>query len=576
MVDKITIEELLNRAKSQESIHQEQEQEPIVEPEESLLEEALRPKSRYSVLEFENAAEMFLFKEMSQKGTRRPHKWQAEIHHFLGRKDLFSIASPLRLYLQTCNGSGKDSYITAPFAVWVAACNIRSRFICTSSSNTQLELQTESYIRTECEAWNNLVGDKMFLIKKHHIVCTYTGSEIVLFSTNEPGRAEGWHPFPDAPEDSIMVIAINEAKTIPEDIFEHLKKCTGYRYWLEISSPGSSSGHFYNNAIKCRSFEDIYSEGDFSSYTGEKIRKKVTAYECPHISQREIKDAIEENGETDPWIQNTYLAEFTSVTTEIIISAESVRKSMEDSIKKIEESEELPKRVGIDLGIGGDESTMYCFVGNSLFKSKEFRAKDTTYQRDIINKTLTDWGFDKDSDNIFIDDGNIGHSVADMLIEMGWNIQRVLNQSKANNTKKFGNRGAEIWWNFRTLLEHGVIKFPSNLDRVNSKLFTQLTSRYFKQRDILGGLILESKAEARSHGRPSPDRADAVVLANCRIRWRDVKEEEENVPEEKPKYSLENLKEVYDRKFVYKDFDRSQVKHSLPRGSLQCLLKRKS
>ena len=554
------------------------------EPTEDEILAALSPKigkeEKYTPLDFESPLEMFLFKEIQKNGPRRPHKWQGEVLTFLSsiKEHDFSIASPCRFYLQACNGSGKDAYITSLFSIWLCACKPRSRFICTSSSHTQLELQTESYIRTEAEEWNTVLGKRIFLIKKQHIVCTLTGSEIVLFSTNEPGRAEGWHPFPDCPN-SILAICINEAKTVPEDIFKHLKKCTGYTFWLEISSPGGTSGHFYLNCTSARDWND--------GYNGERVRKKVSAYECPHISKKEIDDAIEEYGPNDPWVRATYLAEFTGLDEDIVISNFTFDKLIDNPPKLVEECPELPLRIGIDIGVGGDESTLYCFKGNYLWKSKEFRQVDTTLQRDIIEKTLIEWGFSKDSSNIFIDDGNVGHSVADMLMELGWNIQRVVNQSKASNTRRFGNRGAETWWNFRVLVERSILRFDKSIRYSNPKLYRQITSRYYKQRDVQGGLILESKKEARANGHGSPDRADAVVLANCRTRWGDVKEvvgystpSKEDEKKASSRISGESLPGLFDDKFVYKHYDNKfgvnseDGKSKRVFGSLMCMLRK--
>ena len=554
--------------------------------EEAEVEEALRTFSKgkkYHPLEFKDPLEMFLFFVLNTADTRRPHKWQAEVLEFFGHKERFPKNDPLRFFLRACNGSGKDSYITALFAVWLISCNTRSRFVCTSASYIQLENQTESYIKTYAESWNSLIGEKIFLIKKQHIVCTLTGSEVQLFSTNEPGRAEGWHPFPDFPE-GLMAIVINEAKTIPEDIFAHLKKCTGYNYWIEISSPGKTSGHFYNECIRARSWED--------GYNGEKFERKISAYDCPHISQKEIDEAIAEEpgGINNPWIRATYLAEFTSLDEDLVIPGEILDKALREPPDPVKECPELPHRCGIDLGVGGDESVMTEGLGNQCpTRTKEFRSTDTVWQAELIDKTLRDWGFTQDCEELYIDDGNVGHAISDMLERMGWMIQRVLNQSSATSKKKYANRGAQDWFNCRTLIEKGILRLPEDLRKTNNKLYAQLTSRYYGQRDLRGTIILESKKLAKKRGHGSPDRGDSFVLCNCRVQFDDAVEaigrlspEDAEIAERIQRSIKGNdLQEYYDEHHVYTQFTEKvkpaiNGKENRINGSILSLLKRKN
>jgi hypothetical protein len=52
-----------------------------------------------------------------------------------------------------------------------------------------------------------------------------------------------------------------------------------------------------------------------------------------------------------------------------------------------------------------------------------------------------------------------------------------------------------------------------NLDGASPKLREQLTSRHYKKSNSGGRIFLEPKPDAKADGRPSPDRADALVLS---------------------------------------------------------------
>lgn len=68
----------------------------------------------------------------------------------------------------------------------------------------------------------------------------------------------------------------------------------------------------------------------------------------------------------------------------------------------------------------------------------------------------------------------------------------------------------EIWFERRTQIERGQIILPNDRE-----LIGQLTSRSSSP-DSKGRLVLESKADMRSRGLSSPDRADAILGAVAR------------------------------------------------------------
>jgi hypothetical protein len=109
--------------------------------------------------------------------------------------------------------------------------------------------------------------------------------------------------------------------------------------------------------------------------------------------------------------------------------------------------------------------------------------------------------------------------MCDRLAENGWPVNRVNNGSTADKPEAYANKGAEIWFEARVRIEKGGIILPND-----PELIAQLTSRRGWP-DSKGRLQLESKADMRSRGLPSPDRADAVLgtmLPACRSASDDV------------------------------------------------------
>lgn len=444
-------------------------------------------------LEFKDPAELLeTYDNQVILGDVTLHDWQREVSESFGSVKPTQHV-PHKFALCACNGSGKDAYVIAPFAIWFALSKIKSRCIITSSSGVQLTSQTETYIRNLALKVNEKHGEEIFKIRQRFIRCRLTGSEIRLFATDEEGKAEGYHPIEAGAE---MAIIINEAKSVAQEIFRALRRCTGYNYWLEVSTPSIPYGDFFKH---------------FSRWASA---RRVDYRDCPHISEQERLEELEEFGEHSAWYRSKYLALFTSLDGDSFISLEVVDRARQMSkagyIKW--NNTNWPLRIGIDLAAGGDENACIATRGNRIVKKLYFREKDTTITAHRINLWLRDeLNVQLNHNFIFADDGGVGRGIIDKLVEMGWSsISRILNQSPALNKKVYINRGAENWFRVKRVLEENCWLFPFEDD--DEKLYQQLYTRFYKQQQTQGRIALESKKDAKAEGRPSPDRADAFIL----------------------------------------------------------------
>lgn len=456
----------------------------------------------YEVLKFADMAECFLFfnTNFSADGGNTLHRWQTELLEMFTRVKPTKL-NPLKVCLTAANGSGKDSIIIAGFVIAFLLMKIQGRIICTSSSGVQLNAQTESAIRDLAEQVNKFFGCEYLRIRLRYITCRLTGSEIRLFATDEKGKAEGYHPITPTSE---MAIIITEWKSVKDDITEALRRCTGYNYWLGVSTPGEPIGALYKAATKYTpiNLNEIHTVDKPGSYVF-----RVTSYDCGHLSIQDIEDDKLELGEHSAFFRSKHLALFTSLGGQVIITSELVDKVLKNPPKYSMIS--WPDRVGIDLAAGGDENVLSFIRGNKSFKEIYFREVDTTICADRIDRELTANGIDKKHEHIYADDGGVGHGTIDQLVRKGWNIKRVLNQWAAINKRQFGNRGAENWYRCQRLFDECLIDISNLSDLTKKQLFT----RRYKQQLTGAKIYLEGKKEAKANGRPSPDRADAFILA---------------------------------------------------------------
>jgi len=506
----------------------------------------------YIGLNFSDPVEMFCtIDPIFNSGERSFHPWQAETNVFVAQ-DIFSSKQPLEIAIAAANGSGKDAYVIATIVIFLVSCRIRHRVVITSASYTQLKMQTEAYISNAARKVNKfclengIYQEEPFLIKKDHILNTATGGEIILFVTDEVGRAEGYHPW-DHPKSQVTII-LNEAKTVPDEIFEALSRCT-YSRWIEVSSPGRTGGKFHKHCTSgsTRKWEEGY---EF----GKRIFRRVTSYDCSHISRNKIDSDKYEMGENSPLFRSKHLALFTSIEENVVIPSEYIERAClkDNGVVDIE----LEATCGIDLAAGGDENSMYCYKGNVKVMELHWRESDTTKTVARIIEELR--GLEKQVSlkdfNVCIDDGGVGKGMIDNIVKAGWNVTRVKNQSSAYNNTQFGNRGAEIWFNGRRLFEDNLIKLDHDKDH---KLIEQLTSRYYKQSEALGKIVLESKPVARANGHGSPDRADAWMLCQCKNNVRKFKEKGKESP-----LDISKARYISQEELV-KEMDRQKFEHLL-------------
>ncbi len=474
------------------------------------------------------------------------HKWQREVSEELSSAKPTQL-NPFKYILCACNGSGKDAFVIAPFAIWFALSKIQSRCIITSSSGVQLTSQTESYIVNLARKVNEFHGAEIFKIRQRYIKCRLSGSEIRLFATDEEGKAEGYHPLEPNSE---MAIIINEGKSVSLEIYRALRRCTGYNYWIEVSTPGSPVGDFYTH------------------FTTWSHCRRVDTYSCPHLSKDELESDKLELGEHSALFRSKHLALFTSAEGDCIISKEvvdrGIKYSRENNIKPT--LQHWPIRVGIDLAAGGDENVGIAARGNTIIKKLCFREVDTTVTARRFDLWLTDeLKLPKDHPHVYADDGGVGKSCIDQLnSNFGWNVARINNQSPASNKKLYINRGAENWYRVKRILEENLWFFRTE-DELDSKFLQQLYTRYYKQQSTQGRIALESKPDAKANGRPSPDRADAFILAFTGLSVSDFMGEDKvntDEPVKQKRMNGEQLEQWHDDTIVYKQYEEREQRHN--------------
>ena len=482
---------------------------------------------------FNNPWELLVFyDENFLNGVYSLYNWQIEI------LKKFSSDAPLddmiRMAIIAANGSGKSQFILAPCAAWMAVVFNKSLSYVTSSSASQLDTQTERFLDHIAEKMNkvhrepDMGGNDVWKIIKRHKEFLPNESHIDLFATDEPKKAEGKHPLIPGGEFAIFV---DEGKSIEQDIYGAIDRCTGATRRLDISSAGGCHGHFY----------DVCTKPELGWWI-----RKIIYTDCPHIKQKEADQLIRKHGLFDPLVRSILFSEFTSIEDSIVIN-----RDIYDRCAKLINLDKNriklfgPRRMGVDLAAGGDENVGSIFEGNVQIGLESGRFFDTAQGAKEVIHWMHKW--DIKAENTWIEFDGINRGIVDNIVDKGFLVNKIVAGSKAIDSRRYGNRMTELWFNFKRFVEEGYVKLHPD-----QQLKDQFCSRYYKTSLLNSKIQLESKAEARAKGHPSPDRADATVFAWAGCQTIDeflvdyVNEKKLDTTQYGQRVNIDNLEEVVD------------------------------
>ena len=146
------------------------------------------------------------------------YDWQCKV-----MADVVPVGS--RVSLRAANGSGKTTSCVAPLVLWHLLGFKNSVTVITSGSFRQVEGQ----LFPAMTKYRNLFKGWDFT---KNSIKTPWGSKAVGFSTNDPGKFEGWHCGQEGHDKEPLLMIIDEAKTVENEIFEAMERCQSTRVLL--------------------------------------------------------------------------------------------------------------------------------------------------------------------------------------------------------------------------------------------------------------------------------------------------------------------------------------------------------
>lgn len=384
----------------------------------------------------------------------------------------------------TPNGSGKSSKMISGLAFWWLSIHPNGRVVITTKDGKQLDKQ----IWPAIEAQRSKFPHYRFIEREVH---SPTGGFIIGFTTDDAGRAEGWHKMGDV--DGPLLIIVDEAKSVDESVFQALDRCT-YNAILYVSSPGYNEGRFYESQTTLKKSAD--------RPIGFNVLK-VGLKDCPHIPKDRIDDIIGTYGMEHPFTQSTLFGEFMDADADVmfVVPKGAMRLNMNHPPNYVHGN----KGAFCDFAAGGNENVMTYKEGN---KYEQICWRDANVMSSIGRFLIEFKKRNLLPSETYGDAGGMGLVICQRFHEMGWPIVMVNNDGDPNNPI-YENRGAEMWHEAAIRISHQSDIIPN--DEI---LFKQATTRRIKFTSD-GLLGLEAKKDMKKRGIDSPDRFDSLAGAQA-------------------------------------------------------------
>ena len=152
---------------------------------------------------------------------------------------------------------------------------------------------------------------------------------------------------------------------------------------------------------------------------------------------------------------------------------------------------------------GADRSVILRRRGDRVEEIRVLRQMDTMQLTGWVAAAIRESG----AAQVCVDEIGLGAGVVDRLRELGHPVRGVNVAHKARQDDQYANLRAEGYWQLRERFRAGRISIPPDQELIGE--LAALRYSFASQ----GRIQMESKEQIRKRGLPSPDKADALMLA---------------------------------------------------------------
>lgn len=251
---------------------------------------------------------------------------------------------------------------------------------------------------------------------------------------------------------------------------------------------------------------------DTPNFTGEQVPRSISEM---LIGPTWVAEKKRKWGEDNPLYKSKVLGQFPDMTQDGLIPFSWIRDAQ---ARSLEYRANDPIELGVDIGGGGNKTVICLRKGPIARIIRRDNIPDTMQTTGNVINSIKETG----ATSTKIDMIGIGRGVVDRAKELKISgIVGVNVGETAHDSERFANIKAEGFWGLRERFEDGTI----DIDIEDDDLAAQLVALRYKPTSA-GKIQIESKKdwkgkasvdEIRNNVKPSPDDADALMLAFLKI-----------------------------------------------------------
>lgn len=426
-------------------------------------------------------------KTVLSRAQRDPVWWVREVLGDTLWEKQVEILEAVRDYERTavasCHGAGK-SFTAARAALWFL-CNHPGSIVATTAPTfRQVRNVLWQELRRAYRRARYPLGGHLTLT----LLRMDDGWFAFGFTADDAEGFQGLHA------EHVMVI-VDEAAGVAPAIWTAIEGVltSAHVRLLAIGNPTDPVGPFYE-LFRTPGVAKIH----ISAFDTPNVREGRVA--IPGLVTAEwVEDKRRRWGEGSPLYQSRVLGRFPQAGTDTLIPLSWVEAAQQ---RVLEPSD--PVELGVDVArFGNDETVIVERRGPVVRLRTTIHHQDTMETAGHVVRALAETG----ASVAKVDVVGIGAGVVDRLAEQGKPVIAMNAGAASTSPELYANARAEWYWALRERFREGEIDLDADED-----LAAQLTALKYRF-NSRGQIQIESKEEMKRRGLPSPDRADAVMLA---------------------------------------------------------------
>ncbi len=242
---------------------------------------------------------------------------------------------------------------------------------------------------------------------------------------------------------------------------------------------------------------------------------QISAFDTPNFTDETVPDALrplllspewEEDkrrrwGADSPRYTSKVLGDFPEIGENTLIPPALIEAAQRRTLTPTDD-----QRLGVDVARFGTDRTIIMHAAGPVARCIGDYGKQSTTE--TTGKVIAHARDMAGEFEIRVDGVGVGGGVVDQLTEAGWAVIDMQAGASPKDSTHFVNARAEWYWGLRERFETGDI----DIDELDDELAAELGALRYKYTSR-GQVQIESKDEIKKRGLPSPDHADALMLA---------------------------------------------------------------